>query len=190
VKRSLDEIIQKVREEPAPEGIATKIIAIDGPGGAGKTSLAARLADELGGVPVLHTDDFASPDNAFDWWPRVIDEVLEPLVRNRSVRFRRTDWEDRQRELWAEVEPADFVILEGVSASRAAFQPFLTYSIWIETPRDLRLQRGLVRDGQEARAQWEQWMAQEDGYIERERPQDRADLVVRGDQDLWIQRTP
>ena len=84
-----------------------------------------------------------------------------------------------------EVVPAGFVILEGVSASREAFRPFLTYSIWIETPRELRLRRGLERDGEEARAQWEQWMAEEDDYVRREKPQERADLVVPGDRNLW-----
>jgi uridine kinase len=83
------------------------------------------------------------------------------------------------------IEPVDIVIVEGVTASREAFQPYLAYSIWIETPRELRLQRGLERDGADARAQWERWMAAEDRYIERERPARRADLVLRGDQDLW-----
>jgi hypothetical protein len=76
------------------------------------------------------------------------------------------------------------VILEGVTASRQAFQPYLAYSIWIETPRKLRLQRGIERDGADARAQWEQWMQAEDRYIERERLAERADLVLSGDQDL------
>jgi uridine kinase len=83
------------------------------------------------------------------------------------------------------VVPAEFVILEGVTASREAFRPFLTYSVWIETPRELRLSRGLERDGEEARAQWEKWMTEEDDYLRRERPQDHADLVLPGDQDLW-----
>ena len=77
------------------------------------------------------------------------------------------------------------VILEGVSASREAFRPFLTYSVWIETPRDVRLRRGLERDGDDARAQWEAWMAEEDDYVSRERPHDYVDLILAGDQDLW-----
>jgi uridine kinase len=178
---SIDDIIEAVRAKQAPAGMATKIIAIDGPGGAGKSALATRLAEELGNAQVLHTDDFASWDNPLDWWPRLISEALEPLSRNRPARFKRTDWENKGREEWREIEPAEFVILEGVSASREAFQPFLTYSIWVETPPELRLQRGLERDGEAARAQWETWMAQEDEYVSREHPQQRADAVVLGD---------
>ena len=41
------------------------------------------------------------------------------------------------------------------------------------------------RDGQAALKQWEAWMAAEDRYRSTERPDERADLVVRGDCNLW-----
>jgi uridine kinase len=165
--------------------MSTKLIAVDGPGGAGKSAFAAGLAEALGDVQVVHTDDFASWENPIDWWPRLIDSVLEPLSRNESARYRRTDWGSPDHREWGEVSPADFVILEGVTASREAFRPFLTYSVWIETPREVRLSRGLERDGEEARAQWEEWMAAEDDYVRREKPQERVDLVLPGGQDLY-----
>jgi uridine kinase len=83
------------------------------------------------------------------------------------------------------VAPASQLIIEGVTATREAFRPYLTYSIWIETHRDVRLDRGLLRDGEDARAQWEQWVAEEHAYVQRERPDERADLVVDGGRDLW-----
>jgi len=181
----LADVVRAIEAKAAPEGTSTKIIAIDGPGGAGKSSLAEHLALELGGAQILRTDDFASWDHPLDWWPRLIKEALEPLSRNQSGRYRRTDWGNEDHEEWGEVVPDQFVILEGVSASREAFRPFLTYSIWIEAPRSLRLSRGLERDGEEARARWEQWMAEEDDYVRRERPREHVDLVLPGDQNLW-----
>ena len=83
------------------------------------------------------------------------------------------------------IEPADFVLLEGVTASREAFRPYLAFSIWIETPRDMRLRRGLDRDGEQALSDWDRWMAEEDAYVEREQPAAYADAVLRGDEDLW-----
>jgi len=181
----LSRIIDDVRAKTPPRGMTTRIIAIDGPGGSGKTTLADRLSRELAGAPILHTDDFASWENPINWWPRVIAEALEPLARNELARFRRSEWEQKQQEQWSEVAPSEFVILEGVTASRDAFRPFLTYSIWIETPRDLRLRRGIERDGEELRAQWEEWMAEEDQYVARAKPHENVDLVLRGDKDLW-----
>jgi hypothetical protein len=49
----------------------------------------------------------------------------------------------------------------------------------------LRLQRGVERDGEQLRAQWEKWMAAEDQYVHRERPDQSADLVLPGDSNLW-----
>lgn len=71
-------------------------------------------------------------------------------------------------------------MLEGVSASREAFRPYLALTIWVETPRELCLARGLERDGEGMRAQWEAWMAEEDAYIARERPHEHADVILRG----------
>ena len=74
-------IVRAVRARQPPSGMTTRIVAVDGPGGAGKSTLAERLAAALENAPVVHTDDFASWDNPLDWWPRLLKDVLEPLSR-------------------------------------------------------------------------------------------------------------
>ena len=161
----------------------SRVIAIDGPGGAGKSSLADWLARELQ-APIIHTDEFASWDDPIDWWPSLLERALRPIAAGRPARYEPTRWGGAKKSQRV-VMPDNFVILEGVTASREAFRPYLAYSIWIETPRKLRLHRGLQRDGADARATWDRWMAEEDAYILRERPVDYADLVLPGDQGLW-----
>ena len=173
------DLVEGIRAKEAPAGMATRIVAVDGPGGAGKSMLAERLAKELG-AEIVHTDDFASWDNPVNWWPRLVAEVLEPISRGETALFRCTNWEGGP-EKSRQVEPSDFLILEGVTASRDAFRRFLTYMIWVETPRRVRLTRGIERDGEASRAQWNEWMAAEDAYMERERPHERADAVLPGD---------
>jgi uridine kinase len=165
--------------------MATRIVAIDGLGGAGKSTFAEHLSIALGGVEIIHTDDFASWENPIDWWPQLIEKVLEPLSRNEMVRFQRSEWQAGSDPEWVEFRPDNFLIVEGVTAAREAFAPYLTYAIWVEAPEELRLRRGLERDGQAAGKQWELWMAEEANYRSRERPDKRADLVIRGDRDLW-----
>ncbi len=144
--------------------MTTRVIAIDGPGGCGKSTLAAHLSAALGHIPIIHTDDFASWETPLEWWPRLLSQVLEPLSVNKPARYQRYDWMTKSLTEWREVPPTTFVILEGVSASRNAFRPFLSYTIWVDTPRDERLRRGLERDGPGARDQWQAWMAEEDAY--------------------------
>jgi aminoglycoside phosphotransferase (APT) family kinase protein/uridine kinase len=182
-KEILTNALVGIRKAKPPAGMTTRIVAVDGAGGAGKTSLSEWLASELGAA-IVHTDDFASWENPTNWWPELIDKVLKPIASGSPARFVPTRWGGPRRPE-VTVEPRDFLILEGVTASREAFRPYLTYSIWIETPRDLRLQRGIKRDGEDLRGQWEEWMAGEDGYVEQERPAEHADLVLPGDEDLW-----
>jgi uridine kinase len=177
------DVIDAIRSAEPPVGVKTRIVAVDGPGGAGKSSLADLLARELD-AQVIHTDDFASWENPVDWWPDLIELALTPLADGRPARYTPTSWGGEERKPIV-IEPSGIVILEGVTASREAFRPYLAYSIWIETPRNVRLERGLQRDGEQMRPDWERWMAGEDRYIERERPAEHADIVLPGDQDLW-----
>lgn len=178
----LRRLTEAIRSSRAPAGVKTRIVAIDGPGGAGKSTLARLLARELD-APIIQTDDFASWENPVDWWPELIARALEPLAAGVPARYDPSSWGGEEREP-LQIEPGAFVILEGVTASRQEFRRFLAYAIWIETPRDLRLKRGLERDGEQARAQWERWMEEEDRYVERERPAEHADCVLSGNENL------
>jgi uridine kinase len=53
--------------------------------------------------------------------------------------------------------------------------------VWVDAPRDVRLARGIARDGEEARSRWEDvWMPQEDRYVAQDDPIPSAHLVVDG----------
>ena len=180
----LDRIVREVRIRRPPDGVATRIVAVDGLGGSGKSSFARHLAGAFGGVPIVQTDDFASWDNPIDWWPELLERVLVPLAR-RDRALRAIELGTGTGGERVIVEPTDVLILEGVTATREAFMPYVTYSIWVDAPAEVRLPRGLDRDGPAALEQWQAWMAVEDEYRSRERPDERADLVIRGDRDLW-----
>jgi uridine kinase len=182
----LTQITEAVAARTPPREMGTRVVAVDGLGAAGKSTFARHLAKALGDCPVIHTDDFASWDNPLDWWPALIEQVLEPLSRGEVARFTPTQWSTDHRPEPVEVVSGEFLVLEGVSASRQEFQPYLPYAILIETSPDTRLRRGIERDGEEARPEWEAWMADEDAY--RERGHGRmlaADFVLEGERDLW-----
>jgi uridine kinase len=170
------DVVTMIMRRPGP----TRLVAIDGPGGAGKSTFATRLAEAAVGAPVIHTDDFASADNPIDWWPRLLAEVVEPLVSGASAHFRRYDWSTRSLAEWITVDPAPIVIIEGVSSGRSEWARHLSFVVWVETPRQVRLARGLERDGADAIGDWEGWMDGEDSFYARDPVRARADLVIDG----------
>ena len=58
---------------------------------------------------------------------------------------------------------------------------FYDFKVWVETPYDIRLKRGVERDGEGMRSRWtDDWMPSEQRYIDTLKPQAAADLVLDG----------
>ena len=78
------------------------------------------------------------------------------------------------------------MILEGVSSSRKEFRDYISLSIFVDTPREISLRRGIERDintgktAEEVNRMWEAWFEEEDTYIQRDNPKEHADIVVDG----------
>jgi uridine kinase len=157
-----------------------RLVAIDGPGGAGKSTFASVLAAALDGAPIVHTDDFASADNAITWWPRLLEQVIDPLVRSEPAHYQRYDWPTKSLAEWIDLEPAPVVIVEGVTAARNEWRHHLAFIIWIETPQLERLRRGLDRDGDNAVEDWETWGSEEDQHYVNDPTRHHADVIVDG----------
>jgi len=65
-----------------------RIVAVDGCGGAGKSTLVQRLRAHVPRSAVVHTDDVAWHHSFFDWAGVLAEHVLEPLRRGEAVDFR------------------------------------------------------------------------------------------------------
>ncbi len=164
------------------------LIAIDGHGGSGKSTLADLLAKELS-AEIIHTDDFASWDKPLDWWPRLIEEALEPIKNGaRLLNYERGKWWQTHNPTPVVDQPVTpIMILEGVSALRKEFRPYIDYGIFVDTPREVFLQRGFERDqgndgktDSEIKEMWQELYDDEIAYIDRDQPQSFANLVVDG----------
>ena len=106
--------------------------------------------------------------------------MIVPLSAGATARYRRWDWDRGRLAEWRVVEPMPAVVIEGVSSARRAAADRLAYAIWVDAPEQLRLARGLERDGKEARASWDAWMAEEDAHFAQDGTRSRCDLVVDG----------
>ncbi|MDT8862186.1 AAA family ATPase [Alkalihalobacillus sp. MEB130] len=177
-----------------PKKQSTLLIGIDGCGGSGKSTLADKLISECSNVTVVHMDDFYLPSSQlvntqpekksvgadFDWI-RLLNHVLEPISQDKEGHYQRYDWETDKLSEWHIVPVGGIVIVEGVYSIRNELVSKYDFTIWVNCPREVRLSRGLERDGEEAREMWEHnWMISEDLYVEKHKPFERADLIVNG----------
>jgi uridine kinase len=177
----------KVLASKQPKAGATLFIAIDGRGGSGKSTLAKWLSEKLN-AQVVRTDDFANWDNPLDWWPLVIERVFQPIQNGaQALNYPRSKWwQNHYPEPVVDQPVSDILILEGVGSSRKEFQDYVSFSIFIDTRKDICLQRGLERDSkvgktrEELRQMWEDWFEQEDKYFGQDQPQRRADIEIDG----------
>lgn len=157
-----------------------RFIAIDGPGGSGKSTLAERLSEAADNAPIIHTDDFATPEHQIDWWPDLVDKAIHPLMRGESAHFQRFDWPTLAMAEWCTIDPAPIVIIEGVTAGRSEWAEHLSFIIWVDTPREERQRRGLERDGIETLPIWDAWIRAEDAHYERDPTRQRANVIFDG----------
>jgi uridine kinase len=172
-----------VLSRPARLG-PVRLVAIDGPSGAGKTWFAERLAKHLG-APVVHTDDLLDGwDDQFSFWPRLEEQVLTPLRDGRPATYLRYLWDRREfGGTPVTVEPADSELMEGVSAARRAIRTRLSLAVFVSAPADLRWKRAIERDGGDDvafRAYLERWSAAENRHFADDRTEASADVVVDG----------
>jgi len=152
-------------------------LLIDGRSGSGKTELASAIAASWPEAQLVRLDDL------YPGWDGLVagsryahDQILASV----APRWQRWDWFADERQEWHELDRSRPLILEGVGALTAANRALATYGIWVETADETRKTRALARDGESYAAHWDDWAAQEDRFIDRERPATFADTVVFG----------
>ena len=172
-------VVSLLAERPPTLGEG-RLVCIDGPAGSGKTTLAAAVAAERPVARVVHMDDLY---DGWDGLPRLtaqLDGLLRPLSRGETGRYRRYDWHAGRYAETVTVAPSPLLVLEGVGSGSRAHADLITVLAWVEAEPDLRLRRGLARDGAALADRWSRWAADEDLLFRREGTAERADLVVDG----------
>ncbi|MEV0261312.1 hypothetical protein AB0I49_08200 [Streptomyces sp. NPDC050617] len=173
----LDALARRLAALPPSLG-PVRLVAVDGHAGSGKTTFAGRLSEALGGAPVLHLDDLATHEELFGWTGRLCEQVLGPLGRGETARYRAYDWVRRRFSEVKEAAPEPVVLVEGVGAGRRALRPHLSCLLWMELPRGDSWARGRRRDGPGLSGFWDGWMRAEQAHFAADPSRPHAELLV------------
>lgn len=159
------------------------IVAIDGRGSSGKSTLARRLCRITPGSAVVHTDDIAWAHAVLDWTDLLIDGIIRPVRAGAKVSYRPPKWDERGRAGAITVPVGlSLLLVEGVGSGRRSLAGHLDGVIWVETPLEVTARRTAVRvaAGETTEADCAAWMAEELPFVERERTWERALLTIDG----------
>ena len=179
-----------VLRDCAPNNGSYLTICVDGRGASGKTTLAQFLGAALPGWEVVHGDDYFEPhDDPITWGdfnePRFDADVLARIrAGDRSIPLCPFDFPNDR------VGPERALSIgSGLLVERwfgLALDAPWDLRVWVETPAEVCLARGLARDGarvlgDRARLAWETvWQPREERYLRDVAPHLTADLVVDG----------
>lgn len=158
-----------------------RLVCVDGPAGSGKTTLATALADVVPVTQVVHCDELLEGWRGLPGLASTVAGMLAPLAAGEVGHWRRWDW---LADAWAEahsVRPGGLLVLDGVGCWSPRIADVVGFLVWVEAAPEQRLARGIARDGEQMRPQWEQWRLDEDELFVRLATRDHADLVVPTD---------
>jgi cytidylate kinase len=155
----------------------THLICIDGPSGAGKTTLASAVAATLA-APTVHMDDlYPGWDGLRAGTHRAQEWIVGPLTEGLPARYRRWDWTTEQYAEWVQLPSSEVVVLEGCGSGALPAGKAASVLVWVEAEETVRKARGIARDAGFA-PYWEGWAVQERRLYEADRTWERADLFV------------
>jgi uridine kinase len=159
------------------------IIAIDGPAGAGKTTLASDLSLSLGRFMKVHT---LHMDNYYHGWNSPFDKEWEEILIHAvnchksasPLSLKRYDWNSQQYASEVKEKSSQLLILEGVGSGSEFIRENLSSLIWIDVDPELGFKRVMQRDGDGISDEMRHWLELQKQHFQRNQVEIHADFIL------------
>lgn len=190
---SATEVAAAVMAAPARCG-RTRVLALDGPAGAGKTTLAASVSQILSShdapsgtaalsIVTVHADDLYngwSGPFSTQFAADVHRWILTPVARGEQARHPVYDWAVGRYTSWREFPAPDVLVLEGVGMGVRTLRSDVSVLVWVDAEGVDLLERVVTRDGEQVREPMREFMRRHEVLLSREGTRDAAHLVASG----------
>ncbi|OGC54112.1 hypothetical protein A2797_02650 [candidate division WWE3 bacterium RIFCSPHIGHO2_01_FULL_48_15] len=166
------------------------IIAVSGVGGAGKSTFANRLGEEMN-APVIGVDSFMKDRTNTDYsnwnimdFARLEQEVVLPFLSGKNpLQYGHFDWGTNKVVKTIEVPHNGKIIIEGVGLLRPELVKSFAYKIWVDCPVEDATERGKKRDREEYQnpqdEHWDGiWKKNDKEYLAAFNPKETADFIL------------
>ena len=169
------------------------VIAIDGCCASGKTTLARKIAEEIG-AQVIHTDDFFLPFEMRSaerlataggniHYERFFDEVINGIKSGKPFEYRIFSCKTGNYGGTKTVDPKKLVIIEGAYSLRPEFADIYDYKIFMTVDEKIQLDRILKRNGKDALEIFKsKWIPLENRYFEFFNIEKQCDIVINNNE--------
>jgi uridine kinase len=183
-RSDVEALLERVRAADA-SGRAAKhasVVLIDGPAGAGKSTLAdvivARCPGRLQPTLVRMDDLYPGWGGLAEGSVNLGTELLAPRRAGAPARWQRFNWTIGRLDEWTVVDGSVTLVVEGCGTLSRANAPLADLRIWLTADDRVRKDRALRRDNGGFDAHWDHWQAQFDDYLAGETPIEQADVVL------------
>jgi len=165
------------------QGVDQPIIAIDGPAGAGKTTLASTIFLALSphiSTTVIHMDELYP-----GWEGAIGDELTKSLTwitschkAKKPLLYSSFNWVANEFADPKSHPSTQLLILEGVASAQIAIDESLATSIWLDLDPLIGYQRVIDRDGEKISREMTQWLVMQEQHFAADRTKERCEFLL------------
>ena len=159
------------------------LLAIDGPAGAGKTTLAAKLAAEYSvnsTVRTIHMDELYKGWN--DALGKSLTDALQGIIAAYVSGVEHTikifNWHTMKFDREELIVPTDYLILEGVGAAQKVVRDAGAITYWLDIDAETGLKRVLARDGAHIEKEMRQWQIQQSVHFAMDQTRENCEFKL------------
>jgi uridine kinase len=169
---------------PCSDGNAgVTLLAIDGPAGAGKTTLAAKLEAEFSAhstVRTIHMDDlYEGWDGALgSALTQTLEEITSAHLSGNECTIKVFNWHLMKFDREEVIAPTDYLILEGVGAAQTVVRKAGATTYWLDIDAETGLKRVLARDGAHIEKEMRQWQIQQSIHFDLDQTRENCEFKL------------